>query len=337
MTVLVTGATGFLGSALVERLLTHGEAGVVALARPGSRLDRLAPLVDRHGSRLRILTGSLSSTEAASRVLAEARPHVVHHAAAGLRGAPADLFLNTVVASRNLLEAALRTAPRPRFVLVSSFSVYGVADRPRGSRLDEQTPLEPHPERRDPYAQAKLRQERLFEEYRAAHGVEVVVLRPGVIYGPGGAAIPSRVGLALPGVFLAIAGGNTLPLSYVENCADALVMAGREEAAGGRVFNVHDDDLPTSREFLRRYRREVGPLRTLPLPYPATMALAWAIARYHEASRGQLPAVLTPYRVASTWKGNRFDNARLKSIGWRPTVPTEEGLRRHFAALRGRA
>jgi nucleoside-diphosphate-sugar epimerase len=334
MSVLVTGATGFLGPALVERLLARGEDHVVALARPGSRIDRLQGLADANRSRLRIITGSLASTQAAGQVLTESDPEVVFHLAAGMRGAPADLFLNTAVASRNLLEAAVSRRSRPRFVLVSSFSVYGVAGRPRGSVVDEATPLEPHPERRDSYAQAKLRQERLFEEYRATHRLEVVVMRPGVIYGPGGPPLSSRVGLSVAGIFLALGGGNTLPLSYVENCADALALGGRAARALNDTFNVHDDDLPTARQFLRRYRREVGGIRVLPIPYPVALVLAKLIERYHLASRGQLPAILTPYKVASMWKGNRFSNEKLKSLGWSPLIPTEEGLNRHFAALR---
>jgi nucleoside-diphosphate-sugar epimerase len=334
MSVLVTGATGFLGPAVVARLLARGEVGVAALARPGSPLERLQRLATAHGSSWRVLTGRLDSVEAARRVLAESEPEVVYHVAAGLKGSPADLFLNTVVASKNLLEAAATRPSRPRFVLVSSFSVYGVADRPRGSLVDEATPFEPHPQRRDSYAQAKLRQERLFEEYRVEHRLETVVARPGVIYGAGGPPLSSRVGLPVAGVFLALGGANVLPLSYVESCADALALLGRDERAVNGVFNVHDDDLPTARQFLRRYRREVGGMRVIPVPYPMALLLAGLIERYHRASRGQLPAILTPYKVASTWKGNVFTNARLKSLGWRPLVPTEEGLDRHFAALR---
>ena len=55
---------------------------------------------------------------------------------------------------------------------------------------------------------------------------------------------------------------------------------------------------------------------------------------YHRRSRGQLPAILTPYKSRALWSGNRFDNRKLESLGWTQRVPTDEGLRRTFAALR---
>lgn len=330
---LVTGAAGFLGAALVDRLLVDGSADVRCAVRAQSNRRRLEAVIARHpGARVEVQLGSLASPESAARLLAGI--DVVYHLAAGVSGAPADMFLNTVVASKNLLEAAIRReGGPPRFVLVSSFSVYGVADQPRGVVLDEKTPLETQPMRRDPYAQVKLRQEQLFWEYARAHRLSLVVLRPGVIYGPGGGAMSSRVGLNLPGLFLYLGGRNVLPLTYVDNCAEAVALAGRTRDADGQVFNVIDDELLTCRQWLARYRREVRPLRVVPVAYPITQLLAAGIERYSKWSKGQLPPFLTPYKVASSWKGNRFDNRKLKSIGWQPLVPTAEGVRRTFEWL----
>ena len=89
----------------------------------------------------------------------EAPTAISSRTAASLLGAAADIFLNTVVASKHLLEAISATgrAPSIKVVLVSSFGVYGVAGLPRGHLVDEATPLEPHPERRDLYSQASTR------------------------------------------------------------------------------------------------------------------------------------------------------------------------------------
>jgi nucleoside-diphosphate-sugar epimerase len=261
---------------------------------------------------------------------------VVYHLAASMKGAPADMFLNTVVASKHLMEAAASARVR-RVVVCSSFSVFGVAGLPRGSVVDENTPLESYPERRDVYAQAKLRQELLCRELAEKHGIELTVLRPGVIYGEGGSAMSTRVGLDLFGLFLALGGQNLLPLTYVENCADAIALAGQSAATAGQTYNVHDDDLPTCAEYLAGYQKAVKPLRVLPLPYRALSVLSYGLQAYHRWSKGQLPAVFTPYKVAAIWGGNRFDNSKLKGLGWRQLVPTSEAMQRTFNWLREKA
>jgi nucleoside-diphosphate-sugar epimerase len=334
MRALVTGATGFLGGVLTARLLDDGDTEVRALVRPGSRTQGLEVARARPGSKhLRNVTGTLASVESARRVLDEAAADVVFHLAAGMKGAAADIFAATVVASRNLLEAATKTERPPKVVLVSSFGVYGVAGIPAGALVNEETPLEQRPERRDPYSHAKLRQETLFREYAERNRLELVVVRPGVLYGPGGSALSARVGLLFPGIFLHLGRGNPLPLSYAENCADALALLSRSPAAVGQAYNVHDDELPSCRRFLRLYRQQVDALRFVTLPYAALVLLARLIEGYHRRSRGQLPAILTPYKVASLWKGQRFENRKLKALGWTPRVPIEEGLARHFAHL----
>jgi nucleoside-diphosphate-sugar epimerase len=333
--ILITGATGFLGSALVERLLSRGEKDLRCLVRTGSNRSRLDAIAATHPeAAVEQFVGSLASKEAAAAAIEGVG--VVYHLAASLGGAPADMFLNTVVTSKYLLDAVgdrISRAPaggRIKIVLVSSFGVYGVADRPRGTLVDESTPFEAHPDRRDVYSQAKLRQEQLFHEYQKRLGFPLVVLRPGVIYGRDGSRMSARVGLDMAGVFLHLGGDNLLPLTYVENCAEAIAVAGQSDAANGQAYNVVDDDLVTAGEYLRRYRREVKPLRTVPVPYAALSLGSRLVVRYHRWSKGQLPAIFTPYKVSTSWKGNTFSNAKLKGLGWKPLVSTEEGLRLSF-------
>lgn len=334
MKALITGSNGFLGSALVERLLVHGERDLRCMVRPASNRSRLDEIAERRGIALDVVIGSLASKADAARALEGV--DIVYHVAAAMSGPAAEMFMSTVVASKNLLEAVAAAGRPIKVVLVSSFGVYGVADLPPGAVVNEETPLEPNPARRDLYSQAKLRQERLFWEYHRRHGFPLTVLRPGVIYGPGGNPISGRVGMSLFGIFLELGGGNPLPLSYVDNCAEAIVLAGRSEAANGQVYNVHDDDLPTCREYLRRYRREVKPLRTLPVPYAALQWVSRLVEWYHGHSKGQLPAVFTPYKTATSWKGNRFTNDKLKQLGWCPIVSTEQGIRRAFSDFKAR-
>lgn len=333
--ILVTGAAGFLGPRVVLRLCAHGHRQIRCLVRDRNKLPRLQNVADQYPeARLEFCFGNLKSASDLTRALDGV--DLVFHLAAAMKGTPADMFLDSVVASRNLLDAISDRKPM-RVVLVSTFGVYGVSGLGRGALVNEQTPLEAHPERRDPYSHSKLAQEQLFWDYQRKHGFELVVVRPGVIYGPGGGQFSVRVGLNLFGVFLHLGGANQLPLTYVDNCAEAIVVAGSHPDATGQVYNVHDDGVVTSRQYLRAYKKNVRRIRSIRVPYPAMMLLSQAVEAYHRYSHGQMPAVFTPYKTAANWGGNRFDNSKLKSIGWKQLIGTEDALARTFQEFRAPA
>jgi nucleoside-diphosphate-sugar epimerase len=332
MKLLVTGASGFLGIAVVERLLAHGYTDIRCNIRQRLNIAKFEGLSRQYPrAALDFCVGNLKYQDDAARAVDGVQ--LIFHLAAGKKGAAADLFLDSVVASRNLLDAAADRKPM-RIVLVSSFAVYGFAGLRRGAQVSERTPVEPHPEWRDPYSHTKLRQEQLFWEYQQRRGFDLVVLRPGVIYGPSGGHFSNRVGLTIGDWLLNLGGNNLLPLTYVENCAEAMVVAGTHPDAAGHVYNVHDGDLPTCREYLRAYKKSVRNIRSIPVPYFALRLLSGILAKYDTYSKGQLPTMLTPYKVASMWRGNRFNNSKLHSIGWRQLVSTAEGLQRSFGVFR---
>ncbi|MGO8773358.1 MAG: NAD-dependent epimerase/dehydratase family protein [Terracidiphilus sp.] len=337
MKVLVTGAGGFLGVHVVERLLAHGYTDIRCSLRDCAKAEQLLATSERYpGSQLELCYGNLRARSNCTRAVADV-PLVVH-LVAGMRGAPAELFTDSVVVSRNLLEALeLRDGipmTNTRIVLVSSFGVYGVAQLQRGARIDEKTPLEEHPELRDTYSHSKLRQEQLFWEFQRKDGFELVVLRPGVIYGPGGGAFSSRVGLQIGPVFFHLGGSNLLPLSYVVNCAEAIVLAASHPDSAGQVYNVHDDVLPSASKYLREYKSHVKHIRSIRLPYFVTRMLARFLEGYHRRSQGQLPGIITRYKAAAAWGGNRFSNAKLHTLGWRQAVSTPDGMAQTFAYQR---
>lgn len=333
MKILITGATGFLGGALLERLLVHGERDIRCFLRASSKRARIDEVVKRYPqASIELFTGTLGSPADAAKALEGV--DIVYHLAAALSGTAADMFRNTVVASKNLLEALVASRRPIKVVLVSSLGVYGVAGLPRDHLLTETTPLEEHSERRGTYSQTKRLQESLFWDYHEKHGFPLVVLRPGVIYGPLSRACSLHVGINLKGVFLHLGRDNMLPLSYVNNCAEAIVVAGQCEQANGQVYNVHDDDLPTCKKYLDLYKKNVKNLISISVPYSGILGISAMVQRAHLFSKGLLPAVITPYKVATSWKGNRFDNGKLKSLGWKQIVPTSDGLQRTFAWLR---
>jgi nucleoside-diphosphate-sugar epimerase len=234
------------------------------------------------------------------------------------------------------LDAAIQTGCLKRFVNVSSFIVYSGAEASWGSLLDEGSPTEKDPVgRHDAYGFGKLRQEEIVAVYARRYGLSCVTLRPGVVFGPGKKAIPGLVGLDTFGLFLHLGGSNPVPLTYVDNCAEAIVLAGLADGVAGEIFNVVDDDLPTSREFLRQYKREVRRFRSLTLPYWLTRILSCAWSKYSDWSKGQLPPVFNSSMCAYAWKKRQFSNDKLKQrLGWRCTVPMHVALDRYFAYQR---
>jgi len=338
--ILVTGAGGFLGVHVVERLLAHGYTDIRCFLRDRAKAEPLMKLAKAYpAAQVELSYGNLKSKADCIRAAADAT--VVFHLAAGLKGSAAELFADSVVVSRNLLDAiATRDADqlkKTRMVLISSFGVYGVVPLGRGALVDENTPLEQHPEFRDTYSHSKLRQEQLFWDYQAKAGFELVVMRPGVIYGPGGGAFSNRVGLKIGPIFFHLGGNNLLPLAYVVNCAEAIVLAGMHPDSAQQVFNVHDDQLPTAAEYLRAYKKHVKPMRSLRVPYFMTMLLARLLERYHRKSQGQLPAIITRYKATAAWGGNKFSNAKLRAMGWRPLVTPPEATAQTFEYLREKA
>lgn len=333
--ILVTGAAGFIGYHLVQNLLERGFRNLICFVKPSSKLAGLDAIVKRRpkGTRIEVVKGNLlcpADCEAACKDVVG-----IFHLAAGTgeKSFP-DAFLNSVIATRNLLEASLRHARLKRFVLISSFSVY--SNRQKSRLLDESCPTEEHPELRgEAYCYAKVRQEQIVGEYGKNFGIPYVVVRPGSVYGPGKADFTGRVGIGTFGFFLHLGGTNAIPLTYVENCAEAIVLSGLVKGIDGEVFNVVDDDLPSSRQFLRQYKTNVRGFRSIYVPHAVSLALCYLWEKYSEWSEGQLPPVFNRRRWYADWKTTRYSNAKLKlRLGWLPQVSTDEGLRRYFESCR---
>ena len=334
--ILVTGAGGFIGPALVESLLRHGFRNVRAFVRPSSDTTRLLEVIRRYENKghVAVIAGNLLSRKDC--INATKNVGIIFHLATISDKSFANSFMNSVVTTRNLLDSSLQVSHLRRFVNVSSFAVYSNAKESRRGLLDESCPIEEHAERYgDAYCFAKIKQDDLVMEYGKTFGVPHVIVRPGSVYGPGKEAITGRVGIDSFGIFLHLGGSNRIPFTYVDNCADAIVLAGVRAGVEGQVFNVVDDDLPTSRQFLRLYKRRVRTFKSIYVPHFISYALCSLWERYSSWSQGQLPPAFNRRRWRTEWKRTRYSNQKLKAIlGWTPRVTTAEGLVRYFESCR---
>jgi nucleoside-diphosphate-sugar epimerase len=331
--ILITGSAGFVGGRVVDNLLARGYRNIRCFVRPSSdavRLESRPGLAD-----VEVFRGNLLSPAdclAATKDVAA----VIHLAAARGEKSFPDAFMNSVVTTRNLLEACRQNGTLRRFVNISSFAVYSNVDNPKWRLLDESCPEEQTPAvRGHAYTFAKAKQDEIVREYGTKFGIPYVIVRPGYVYGPGNEAITNRVGIATFGVFLHLGGGNTVPLTFVDNCADAIVLAAITPGVDGHVFNVVDDDLPSSRRFLRLYKKNVRRFTSIYVPHVLSYTLCAMWEKYSSWSEGQLPPIYNRHAWHAFWKRTRYSNHKARTLlGWNPPVSTREGLDTYFRSCR---
>src|SRR5882724_3221714 len=325
--ILVTGSNGFIGSKVVEKLLEYGFANLRCFVRPSSRLPRLKEALDRlpAGRNVELVIGDLLSRDDCRK--AAEGVSITYHLAAGMEKSFAGAFMNSALATRNLMDAFLQFGEAKRFVNISSFAVYSNLGLRRGALLDENCPLEDAPQKRfDAYGFGKLKQEELVREYGEKYKLPYVILRPGYVFGPGKRELNGRVGINTFGFFIQVDGSHLLPLTFVDNCAEAIVLAGLKAGVEGEDFNVVDDDLLTSRQFLRLYKERVNRF-SVRIPYFVAHALSLLWEKYSKFSKGQLPPVFNRRRCAAEWKRNRYSNQKLHDrLGWKPRVNIEDAM-----------
>ena len=326
--ILVTGSSGFIGTRVVGTLLDYGFTDICCFVRPCSQLSGLGETLRQFNAekKVEIVTGDLLSPTDCRK--AAARASIIYHLAAGMEKSFAGAFMNSALATHNLMDAFLQFGEPKRLVNVSSFAVYSNLALKRGALLDESCPLEDAPQERfDAYGFGKLKQEQLVKEYGEVHKLPYVIVRPGYVFGPGKRELNGRVGTNAFGVLIQVNGSQPLPLTFVDNCAEAVVLAGLKDGIDGEIFNVVDDELLTGRQFLKAYKKKAQSFVSIRIPYAVgyTMSLLWE--KYSEWSKNQVPPVFNRRRCAAEWKGNRYSNQKLKEwLGWKPRVPMERAM-----------
>lgn len=308
MKLLVTGAGGFLGRYVVDEALRRGHA-VRALVRSASAAGAGTEIcvVD-----LRSRRGLVEAVSGVDAVL---------HLAAAKSGDVYAQYGGTVVATENLLWAMEQANVR-HIVHVSSFSVYDWLRMRGGSLVDESSPLEKNAFDRDAYAHTKLVQERLVREHATKNGWTWTVLRPGMIIGPDN-LWGARVGVQGSRTWVRMGARARLPITYVENVAEAIVLAAEREAAAAQVLNVVDDETPTQRQYVNLLReRTTPPPKVIALPWLGVRAaarLAWLTNKLLLRNRARLPGILVPCRVHARFKPLKYSNRKIKEVlGWTP-------------------
>ncbi len=326
MKIYITGATGFVGSAVVHQALQAGHE-VCAVVRPASKHQ-----LDDHGTgRISEARVDLRSIDGLADSLEDV--DIVIHLAAAKAGDFATQFAGTVVATENLL-AAMETAGVKRLIGISTFSVYDYLALKPGDLVDESSPTDQTPKLRDEYAQTKLIQEDLYRAFAEKDDNQLVILRPGMIYGRDN-LWHALLGAEMGPRFLKIGSKATLPLTFVDNCADAIVLAAEvlhdaPHRVNGEVINIVDDNLPTQSDYATKVAARIDVPQSIQVPWPAMNAAASALKKGNQVllnGRAKFPGIAVPDRLHARFKPLNYTNAKAKDLlGWVPRRSLDEAI-----------
>ena len=317
---LVTGASGFIGGRLARRLAGEGRP-VRCLVRESSDTSPLEQL------EVELAVGDLTDAASLARVV-DGCNYVFHCGALVSDWATTQEITETnVVGTRNLLEASVGASVR-RFVHFSSTDVYG---HPDVGGVDESYSATGF---RNWYAQTKLDAESEVRRARAIHDLDVVILRPATVYGPGSTDVVGEIARAMRSRnMLMIDGGRAIAgLCFVENLVDAAVLALDHEAAPGRAFNVSDGLDVTWREFTDGLAEGLGFSRVRwSVPYWVANGIGFSLEHGYRGLRRatglKLPPLLSRQAVHVLGRDQNFSTRTARELlGWEPRVDYPTGL-----------
>ncbi len=320
MDALVTGASGFLGGALTERLVRDG-ASVRVLVRPTGNLERLRDLP------IHTCYGSLEDPKSLAPALEDV-DRVYHCAALASDWAPWRAFHRANIAGvRNLLEAA---AGIERFVHISTTDVYGYPI----NVCDEAHPLV---DTGLPYNRSKVAGERIVMQYHRDTGLPVTIIRPATIYGPESQSCVGEIaGLLEKGGMVYLNGGRSgAGLLYIDNAVTGILQAAGSPRTIGEAYNLRDETDYTWREFVEALAARMGvPSPRLSIPGRA----AWVVGCASEAAYGMFGILhrplLTRHAVRLFCRDQNYPIEKARAhFGFRSGVSFDEAMERTCAWL----
>jgi nucleoside-diphosphate-sugar epimerase len=322
---LITGGTGLVGHHLVTQLQQRGDT-VRALVLPSENTSWL----EERG--VTVYRGDIRDPDTLTAPMRGV--DTVFHLAAmqGVWLPIEEYYKVNVTGTENVCRAALIAGAR-RIVHVSSWTIYGMT---RGWPLTEEVPPAP---RNDPYWVTKAQGDLLVQRMIAKDHLPAAIIRPGTIFGVGDGLNFGRMADKLrAGKGLVIGSGrNALPLVYVTDVVQGLLLCADHDDAQGQAFNITNDQPLTQGEFLHAIAQELGaPPPRLHVPYSAAYAIAYAAERAVKFTGSKHPLV-TRHGVTLYGTDNRhsIDKARTE-LGYAPHVSIRQGIQLACAWYRQR-
>jgi nucleoside-diphosphate-sugar epimerase len=326
--ILVTGATGMVGSAFARRAVEAGYR-VQAMVRRDSDRRPLA------GLDVEFVEGDLANPESLPAALANAEI-VVHTAAHVGDWGPAEKYRAiNVIALEHLIHAAARSPRFSRWVQVSSLGVYP-AKHHYGT--DETVPADAVG--LDGYTRTKAEAETLLNHHVREHDFPAVILRPGIIYGPGDRhALPRFIEKITNGKMKFIGRGDRLiNNTFVGNLVEALLLAVEKPDVLGETFNIRDERLVTREEFVNTIADYLGKPHPRHVPEFIPRLLVGPIERIAKLRGRRDSPFLTRAQIKFMTLNLDYSIAKAKRVlGYAPQVDFRDGIRIALDDLTGKS
>ncbi|HUX91549.1 MAG TPA: SDR family oxidoreductase [Gallionellaceae bacterium] len=324
--ILISGASGFVGQAVCTQAERQGWAIRAALRKPGELPDGVEPVVVGEISGVTDWTSALRDVDVVIHLAA--RVHVMCENAEN----PLEEFRKVNVAGTEHLARSAAASGVKRLVFVSSIKVNGEGTFPVSSSLKKIPPSpstakcetlkpvfsdtdEANPQ--DPYGVSKWEAEQVLQRVAAETGLEVVIVRPPLIYGAGVKGnFAQMLKVLAKGIPLPLASVcNLRSLVFIGNFVDALLTCATHPAASGQTYLVSDGEDVSTPDLLRQLGAAMGcPARLLPCP-PALLRLAGRLF----GKSDQIDRLLGSLQV---------DGSKIRrELGWQPPFSLQEGLR----------
>ncbi len=252
---------------------------------------------------------------------------VVFHLVSAAGGSAAEVFEQIDVRGTEQLLFEAERAKVRRIVYVGTLAGYPLSRLSAGAVIDERSPFD------DTgllgiYPRAKARAEALVLAAHHRGGIEAVIVRLGLVCGVGASVLPAHVcqPLARDRVVLFGDGGVPLPLTYIDNAVDALILAATVQGVAGESFNIVDDDVFTQSQYLALLRQVAGG-RPQVLRLPAIFYYALGLVSEIAAAARKKEPTTNRYRIKTRLAHVRWECSKAKHmLQWQPRVPLRDGL-----------
>ena len=325
--ILVTGANGLIGRHLVRRLLQEGNRVRIFVRRQ----PEPEPEFMTDGN-VEVLLGDLGDPAAVDRAVTGTE--IVYHVGAAMKGGAHDHERGTVCGTQNIVNSVLRRNVQ-RLVYISSLSCLHAAVARRGSPITEGWPVEPSPTKRGAYTQAKTAAEKIVLEAVRNRQLPATLLRPGRVFGPGMTLLTPEVARKMGNLFVILGDGTReLPLVYVEDVIDAIILAAEKSKFDGSIFHIVDRTRITQNQVVHDYiSKNAMKAKIIRIPVAIVYSLALGFEVLSKITKRPVP--LSIYRVKSALARMQFDCTRAENeLGWQPRVGVASGLQETMAAER---